>query len=162
MATYRASRDIEASIIDFLEDELTSDWNSVSVVKTFQKVTTQNLPAICVRIGNTSFKRAEIGNNNLLRTAQVFVDVFATSDGQRLDLVDWIVDTIKDGCVYYDFTTTKSGRSTTVTGKTANGRIHMTKIDVSDINFQLDRNQLDVRDRFRSLVTLTISLGRIE
>jgi uncharacterized protein (DUF2344 family) len=162
MAIYRASRDIEASIIDFITDELTSTWNNVAVVKTFQKVTTQNLPALCVRVGDTNFKKAEIGSNNLVRTANVFIDIFATSDGQRLDLADWIVDTVKEGCVYYDYTTTKSGRTTTVTGTTANGRINVIKINVSDINFNMDRNQLDVRDRFRTLITLTITLGRVE
>jgi len=159
---YRVSRNIEASIIDFITSELTSTWNNVSVVKTFQQIKTQSLPAICVRVGDTQFTKVQIGDNSLIRTSQVFIDIFATSDGLRLDLIDFLVDIIKEGVVYYEFEITKANRTSSVTGQDPSGRISVKKIDVTDIDLNIDKSQLDPRDRYRSLITLEIQTGKVE
>jgi hypothetical protein len=135
---YRTNRNIEASLIDFISSEMTSVWNDVNVVKTFQQVTAQALPAVCIRVGDNSFERAEIGGSNLIRDTQVFIDIFATSDGLKEDLVDWVVEILKEGCVFYTFTTTKAARTTTVTNKTVNGRIRITDIKTTNIDFSVD------------------------
>jgi len=162
MATYRNSRNLEASMLDFLTDELDSSWNDVSVVKTFKRAYDTELPVICVRIGRTSYSRVEIGGTNYLREALLLIDIFCTSDGQRLDLKDWIIATLKDGLPYYEYTTTRSGRTTTVTDKTQNGRIIIKSIEDSPINADIGRDKVDNYEKFRHLVTATISLGRVE
>ena len=158
MGTYRTSRAIEASLIDFLKPLLVTSWSGISVEKTFARIYDISLPSVCIRVGDTSHAKAEIGADSTIRTAQVLIDIFATSDGQRLDIKDFIIEKIKGGCIYYDYVI--SGGS--VQSKTANGRIRVMDIDDNGVNFDQDRDRLDVHDRYRHLISLSISLGRIE
>jgi len=158
MGQYRTSRAIEASLIDFLKPLLEANWGNISVEKTFAKIYDISLPSVCIRVGDTSHAKAEIGDDSTIRTVQVFIDIFASSDGQRLDIKDFIVENIKNGGIFYDYVI--SGGS--VQSKTANGRLRVTSIEDSGINFDTDKEKLDKHDRYRSLITLSISLGRIE
>lgn len=155
---YRISRNLEASLIDFLTTNFNADWSNVNIEKAFARVYDIALPTICVRANNVTHDKAEIGGDSTIRTVQVFLDIFASSDGQKLDFTDYIVEKIKGGCVYYDFVISGG----IVESKTANGRIRVTDINVTPIDFNTDRDKLDIHDRFRSLITLEISLGRVE
>ena len=158
MGTYRISRNIESSIIDYLIDELASSWSNVNVEKTFARVYELSLPTVCVRLATTEHPKAQIGDNSTYRIPQILIDVFCTSDGQRLDLKDFLIEKLRGGLNYYEYTT--SGN--TITDKTQNGRIRVLSIDDIPIEFDTDKDNLDVHDRYRHLLTLTISLGRIE
>lgn len=162
MAEYRATRNIEASIIDFIIDSLESTWTNVNVEKSFAKVYTLSLPSVCVKAEKTIYDSAEIGDNKKIRSTQVIIDLFCTDDGQRLDLKDYLCEVLHNGCVYYEYTTSKSGRTTSVSAKVANGRIRVMNIDDTPVDFDVDKDRLDVHDRFRHRLTLTIELGRIE
>ena len=154
MGIYRKSRSIEASIIDFLTTHFNADWTGVSIEKSFSRVYSINLPVVCVRANNTRHDKAEIGGNSTIREVQILIDIFCTSDGQKEDFCDYIVEKIKGGCIYYDFVI-KNGA---VKSKTANGRIRFTSIEVTPLDFDSD----NVHDRFRALITLITTLGRIE
>ena len=158
MGTYRQSRNIEASIVDALTANFVADWSGVNVEKTFARIYEISLPSVCIRTGTTAHDFVEIGDNNTWRKVQLLIDVFATSDGQKLDLVDYIVSKIKDGFIYYDYVITNGA----VASKTANGRIRVMSIDVTPIDFDEEKNTLDVHDRFRALITAEISLGKVE
>lgn len=158
MGNYRQSRSIEASLIDYLTPELVTAWTGINVEKTFARIYNITLPSVCIRIGDTSHPKAEVGSEGTTRTAQVFIDIFASDDGMRLDIKDFIIEKIKGGCIYYDYVI--SGGS--VQSKTANGRIRVIDIDDSGVNFDIDKDKLDVHDRYRSLITLSVSLGRVE
>ena len=158
MGIYRQSRDIEASLIDYLTTELSASWSNILVEKTFARIYDISLPSVCIRVGDTTHAKAEIGGDSTIRTVQVFIDIFANSDGQRLDIKDFIVEKIKGGMIYYDYVI--SGGS--VQSKTANGRIRVTSIEDSGVNFETDREKLDPHDRYRTLITLSVSLGRVE
>ena len=155
MANYRQSRCIEGSIIDFLQENFDNDWTGVSVEKSFARVYSIDLPVICIRASDTIHDKAEIGGNSTIRTVQVLIDIFASDDGQKLDFSDYIVSKLKNGCIYYEYTTNGASRS-------ANGRIRITSIEVTPVNFNTPKNELDVHDRHRALITLSISLGRVE
>jgi len=155
---YRISRNIEASIIDYLKGQFQADWNNDRVEKTFAKIYSIELPSICIRVGTTEHETIEIGNNATLRTAQVLVDIFGSNDGNRLDIKDWLISKVKDGFIYYEYVI-EDGK---VKSKIENGRLRVLDIDDSPINFDLDKNNLDKHDRFRHIITLTISLGKIE
>lgn len=156
--TYRPSRNIEASFVDYLTDNFNTDWTNVSVKKGMAQVYSINLPVVCIRCGITEHAKAEIGGNATIRTAQVLIDIFATSDGQRLDMKDYIVEKIKSGIAYYDYEIENG----IVKTKTSNGRIRVTTIDDVPVDFNVDKNKLDIHDRYRHLITLEISLGRVE
>lgn len=156
--SYRTSRNFEASIIQYIEDQLIGDWDNIVVEKTFAKVSLSNLPVICVRVGVTDHTRAEIGETSTYRTANILLDIFAENDGQRLDLKDWLIGKLRSGLPYYEYIIV-NGK---IQDKTQNGRINVLNIDDVPVDFDIDKEKLDVVDRYRHLITLSVSLGRIE
>lgn len=158
MGTYRPTRNIEASIITKLQTDFNTDWSGVTVEKSFNRVYDIALPVVCVRVGVTSHEFVEIGTDSTWRKPQLLIGVFADNEGQKLDLVDYIVSKIKSGFVYYDHVIT----SGVIDSQTANGRIRVTSIDVSHINFEEDKDNLDKHDRHRALITCDISTGKVE
>ena len=155
---YRVSRNIEASLIQFIEDQLVGAWVGISVEKAFSRVYKIDLPVICIRCGTTSHDSTEIGGNSTVRTPNVLIDIFAEDDGQRLDLKDFLIEKLRGGCVYYDYTITNGQ----IISKTANGRIRVLNIDDTPIDFDVEKSKLDVHDRYRHLLSLSVSLGRVE
>jgi len=158
MGLYRISRNIEASFIDFLKPLLQADWGFDRVEKTFAQIYDITVPSVCIRVGDSIHSKAEIGDDATIRDVHVLIDIFATSDGQRLDLKDYIIEKIKNGLNYYEYEK-ETGQIKT---RTQNGRIRVLTIDETLINFGTDKETLDVHDRFRHLIDLTISLGRVE
>lgn len=158
MGLYRISRNIEASFIDFLKPLLQTDWGFNRVEKTFARIYTIEVPSVCIRVGDTIHSKVEIGEDATIRDVHVLIDIFATDDGLKLDMKDYIIEKIKNGLDYYEYEK-ENGEIKT---KTQNGRIRVLTIEEILVNFGTDKNDLDVHDRFRHLIDLTISLGRIE
>lgn len=165
MAHYRPSRNIESSLIDHLRDHFTSaDWDNIIIEKSFSRIyglqmdENKSQAAVCVRASDTNRKRAEIGTDSVLRSELVLIDVFATSDGQRLDLVDFLGSILIGGVPYYEYEVTNG----VVATKTQNGRIRVLTMDDKPVNFGIDKSALEVQDRYRHLISLTISLSHLE
>lgn len=158
MGLYRISRNLEASFVDYLKENLQTDWNIDRVEKTFARIYAIKLPSVCIRVGETIHTKAQIGDDSTIRNVHVLIDIFAGSDGRRLDMKDYIITKVKSGLDYYEYEI-ENGQIKT---KTLNGRIRVLAIDETPINFGTDKNDLDVHDRFRHLIDLTISLGKIE
>jgi len=165
MGVYRVSRNFEASFIQYIEAELLSaGWTKITVEKSFSKVygipvsTFQQTGVICVRLGDTVHDTAQVGDSSTIRRPNLLIDIFASNDGQRLDLKDFLVSILKGGLPYYEYTV--SGNS--ITDKTQNGRIRVTNIDDTEVNLTTDKSLLAVHDRFRHLISVTTNFGRIE
>ena len=160
MSLYRISRNLEASIIDFITAQtLASGW-VVNVEKSYARVyeLDASTATICVRLGDTVHDKAEIGTNSTVRTPQIFIDLFCTNDGQRLDLKDFLISELKSGLTYYEYTIIGGAVDT----KTQNGRIRVLNIADTLVNSEIERSNLDIHDRYRHLITLDISLGKTE
>ena len=127
---YRYSRNIEASIIDYLKAQLAIDWSGVGCEKTFARIYDISLPSVCVRCETTVHNPAQVGDNSTWRNPLILIDIFCTSDGQRLDLKDYIIEKIKAGCPYYDYVIANG----TVQSKTQNGRIRVLNIEENWVN----------------------------
>lgn len=158
MGTYNKSRAIEASLIDYIRDNLSGSWTGINIEKTYRRVYDAPLPSVCIRCGTTIHEKAEIGADSTTRNPQVLLDIFAENDGQRLDLKDFLIDILKNGVPYYNYTI--SGGS--VQSKTQDGRIRILEISDEPVNFDANKNVLDVHDRYRHLLTFSVSLGRVE
>jgi hypothetical protein len=162
MAIYRISRNIETSFIDFLQEELESIWTNINIVKGFSKAYDLTLPVIAVRAQNTVYNKVEVGSNSFTRTVQVFINLFCENDGQRLDLKDSIIEILKDGLTYYEYTIMKQGRTSIIEEKEANGRINIIKIDDTQLYPDVEKDKEDVNDRYRHLITLSVTIGKVE
>jgi hypothetical protein len=158
MSEYRPSRNIEASITDFLKTNFDADWTGVNVEKTFARIYDSTLPSVCVRVSDTTHNKVEVGSNATWRFPLILIDIFARSDGQRLDMKDYIIEKIKSGLPYYKYTIVNGA----IDSKVIDGRIRITNIADTPIDFGIDKDKLPEHDRYRHLLSLTVSLGRIE
>jgi len=162
---YRISRNLEASIIDFLENNLDSDWGNVDVVKTFAEVYGVNMSQsdrnaiVCVRCGITPHDWVELGSKATKREPAIIIDLFCANDGQRLDLKDYLIEKLKNGCAYYKYTIVNGA----VDSKVADGRISLVAPPEDEpIDFNTPKNELEPIDRYRHRITLRVSTGDYE
>ena len=158
MGLYRVSRNLEASFIDFLKPLLLTDWGFDRVEKSFARIYSIELPSICIRANDAIHNKAQIGDDSTVREVPILISIFATDDGLKLDLKDYLIEKVKSGLDYYEYEIEGGAIKT----KTKNGRIRVLNIGETPIDIGTDKENLDLHDRFRYLLTLTISLGRVE
>ena len=154
MPAFRTSRNVEISTLQFLETQLEAAWDNLEVVKSFNQAYDKNVnpPIVAVYLERTNDKRREIGSTALSPTYAIAIDVFATSDGQRIDLADFIVDKLKDGWVYNSYAHQSGSPQTLVA--TADGRISVISFDNnSPIRFG---GNVEAKDRFRHSIQATV------
>ena len=99
-------RNIENSLylflIDKVDDESVTDFNNVNIpIRVGRKESKDwTLPCITVYLDNQTSERAEVGTNNRLKSYLIIMDIFATTEGERQDLSDWLEETVNDGFRY--------------------------------------------------------------
>jgi len=154
MGAFRVTRNVELSTIYYIEQSFATDWTGVTVVKTFRQVydTGVDVPIVCIRLFDTSSTRLEVGATTLENRFGIIIDIFAASDGQRLDLADYVLEKLRTNWDYYTFAHESGNNEVLV--KTLAGRIHITdfitnsKIDLGDT--------VDTKDRFRHTLSVIV------
>lgn len=163
MATYRPTRNYEASVIDFLKQIFAQSggYLNITIEKTFKRIYGLQMDvnigaaAICVRAIGSQLPKYEIGSNAICRHVTIMIDVFATSDGQREDLKDYIIYYIKRGVPLNSYS--NNGNTSVL-----KGRLRVMSIDDNPVNFNVDKNQLQVADRYRHALSIKVTDGDIE
>jgi hypothetical protein len=155
---YRITRNIEASFIEAIQTLVNADWTGVTVEKSFARVYDIKVPVICVRAGIATHDKVEIGGTATRREPQIFIDIFASDDGNKLDMKDYLIEKLKAGVTYKTYVITNGA----VASRTTAGKLNVLKIDEKPIEFDTDRDKLDIHDRFRYLLILTVSTGKVE
>jgi len=153
-SSLRESRNVELSCLYYLKTSFASDWNDITLVKSFKDVYTKtiSLPIVCVSLIDKSNPALEIGSTTLDPRYLISVNIFARSEGQRLDLADYIVSKLKDGWVHYTHSHV-SGDNTTL-DKTIDGRDQVTEfIGDSRLDFG---NSADEKDLHRHIISLRV------
>lgn len=163
MGQYGISRNVEASTIDFLTDEINASWNRVIVEKTYARAYDVNMDenaVVCVRVGDTRHESVELGSKSTKREPFIIIDIFGQNDGNRLDLKDFIVKKLKQSWDYYEYTV-ENGQ---VTAKVATNYKLVAKRPIIDkeLNSGTDKSKLDIHDRHRHLISVTLTLGKVE
>lgn len=159
--SYRVNRNICASIVDFLTAQLVIDgWSGITVLKGTSRVYDTTPPIITVRMSDSNHLPVEIGDDSTRRETLVFVDIYGADSGIGLveDLKDWVVEVIKNGINYYNYTIVNG----VVSSKILDGKISFLTTKDSPINFDTPKNELDIRDRYRWLISLTVATDKIE
>ena len=154
MSNFREARNIQLSLIYYLETALASSWSGISVFKVFKEVYEKNvsLPIVCVDLAVTSSQRKELGDTELRNTYLLNIYIFAQSDGQRLDIADTIKDAIKDDWVHYDHSKASGNNVDLV--RTANGRDHVYNF-VTDEKIEL-LDTFDNKDKYRHMISIEV------
>jgi hypothetical protein len=145
---YRISRNIEASLIDWLTEELEdAGWTGIRTEKSFAEVYKGTLPCICINSLEIRPEKLEIGSKTNLKYFTITIKIFATSDGQRLDLSDFICDLLEDDVNYYSYTITNGA----VSAKVLSGRIVLTRW-FENRKELVNSENLTKEDRYRHLL----------
>jgi len=159
MGAYRPVRNYETSTKDYLETNLNTDWTSptVNVYRGWSEISGINLPCITIRSGLNTHERAGLGSFATIRQVTLLIDIFATGEGQLLDLKDYLVGLLKKSWNYKEYTVT-NGVSSSVT----NGRIVCVSLNETIINFDVNKSDLDKTDRHRALLTVVVRNSKVE
>jgi hypothetical protein len=153
MSYFRQSRNVELSLLYFLENSLSADWPGTTVAKTFKQVYAKDvsLPIVLVLLIDTTVSRREIGANTLEYVYLLTIDIFAENDGARLDMADYVVDKIKGGWIHYDHE-----RLSGVSGlsRFPNGRDTIVEFIT---NARVNAGEtVDTKDKYRHTITVSV------
>lgn len=150
---FRETRDVELSTVYFLDTNITSDWSGITTVKSFTNAYKASLPVVAIRLLDTINNRKELGSTTYFNNYTIVIDIFADSDGLRLDLADYIMNKLKDGWIYYEHSQT-SGSPETLT-RVANGRLNIRRfVNNQKLDFGDD---CDKYDRFRHFIQFEVA-----
>lgn len=151
MAAWRKSRNIEASLVDFITAELSTDgWTGIEVLKGFPQEYKGKAPFIGVEVLELIPEKLEIGSKTYIKNYIVKIRIFSTNDGQRLDLSDWLFDELENDVNYYAYTITSGAVST----KTLTGKLAILKWLNNEKELQNTEN-LEKEDRYRHLLSFS-------
>ena len=152
MAVECAYNNIEYSLIDYIAAQLSiSGYSNVTVSKNYKNVEAGQLPTIVVGLLNSTPKRREVGSNSLTESPQVVIRIFATTDGERATLAQWLLTKLM-GTVDFNTYTINNGTAT----HTHNGYIHIVSILSNGKEYEFLEG-LEPEDRFRHKIAFTVS-----
>ncbi len=149
-------RNVELSTIYFLETQVNADWTGISVIKAKRNAPAIDPPVITVKVLSVLPKLKEIGSRTLDNSYNIILDVYATSDGQKLDLAQYLEDKVILDWTYY-LHSQESG-NTGVLSRVSNGKIawqsftQHTSIDFVDT--------VEKPDRFRYVLAFNVRVNQ--
>lgn len=157
MLSWSYYRCLENSLKDFLTTEVTNDsvtdieGNSVPIRVGRKQDSNWTLPCIAVYLDSETAERLEIGSNVRDDRQLMIIDIFASDEGERLDLAKWVTDTINDGFRYYSYTPNLSNPNSPT--KVAGDLVHVDFLTNSRVN--LGQN-IDAFDSHRHKITINV------
>lgn len=148
MAAYRISRSIEASLIDWLTEELEQAEFDVRVEKVFANVYKGTLPCVLIQQNLEEFDKLEIGSKTNIKYFYINIRIFAKDDGLRLDLKDFITELLEDDINYYSYIIVNG----VVTSKMLSGKIVVLNILRNEKEL-INTENLESEDKYRHLIS---------
>ena len=106
--TWRQIRNLENSLKDFLDTQIASDSlvgeNGNTVTVRIGRKADDDFTMPCITVYQESkdlTKRLYIGSNKRDEKDLIIIEIYATNDGERKDLANWVCTTINDGWQYF-------------------------------------------------------------
>ena len=151
---FSRTRCVELSLVKYITDTVNANWSGISVVKDYLQSYEVPIPVICVIMASQEPKRWEIGDSLINQVFTFQLDIFASSDGQRIDLDDFVVNSLLGGQIqYYDCAKDPSNSSNII--YTPNGNMTVLKfITDRKVNAPVDAR---IEDKFRQTIMFTVS-----
>lgn len=94
-------RNVELSTIKYIEDSINASWTGINVVKGFPNFPKQTVPVIAVTLESVFSDRREIGSRVMNDVYNIIIEIFGSSNANRLDLAQFIQDKVVLDWVYY-------------------------------------------------------------
>ena len=159
MSYFGVSRNIETSLLEYVNDALSYYSIEGTAVKSFKDSEILDTPFIVVQIGDGFHDKLELGDNSTIRTFPIIIDVYGKTKGNSLDLKDFMVEIIKDGFPYYLYMIA-GGREV---AKILDGMIFTTSaIRERNLNLNRDVSQLHDKEKFRLRLSVDCTLLKAE
>ena len=150
---YRTYRNLESSLKDQLKTALDANFSSptidVRVGKTFNS--TWKLPLVTVYWDSSPITPLGIGEKRWIESNTMIIDIYATSEGLKLDMASLIIQTLREGIDLHTLSKNPLNQSEVI--KTANGTVHVSIIGNDPIDLG---DNADKRDKYRHRITITI------
>ena len=147
-------RNMELSLLDYLETQIDASWTGITILKTFAKVYSKNVsaPIVTCRMLDLGPATLEMGATTLDSRPMFSIDIFTTSQAMRLDLAAFITDKLKDSFNYQTFAHA-SGDKSTIEGTVAGKMKVIAWITNAPLEFG---ENVDIKDRFRHNITVQV------
>ena len=162
---YGESRNIALSIVYYIEEclvssgineELATD-DQYNVVKGYKNAYNEKIPVISVRNGIKIPTFGEIGSVTTQKNNLIYIDLFARDEAGKSDMRDWLMSILVLGCDYFQHSAETGGEIE----KFVDGKVIITNMEESSIKLNIDKSQLDIHDRYRVLITLDATTGKV-
>jgi len=150
---FQTNRNVELSTLDYFEGEFSNKWSDITIVKNFTKAYEKPLPVVCISLISQSTDRLEIGNTRLSNRYLLNFDIFAKSDGQRIDLAGFILSKLASSWTYYIYSHSSSSSSDYLS-KTEDGKIFVEEFIANEKINYIDSE--DVKDQYRHIITVAV------
>lgn len=151
------SRSLENSLKDFLDTKISDDslvgenGNDILVRVRGKNDNILTLPAISLYAEGETLERFELGSNKRDERELIIIDIYASNEGERLDLAKWLTDTINDGFTYYTYAVNPSNPESPT--KTDSGLANINFLTNSRVN--LGQNIVE-EDAHRHRVSINV------
>jgi regulator of sigma D len=93
----------------------------------------------------------EVGSKTHLKYFTIYIRIFASNDGQRLDLSDWLFEKLEDDTNYYSYTITNGA----ISAKVLTGKIVITRW-LDNRKELINTENLIAEDRYRHLLSFEV------
>ena len=154
MAVWRTKRNLENSLLKFLTENVSTDWTGVNVGLSFNYNSTP-LPAICLRLNSATHKKMELGATTLFSTSLLIIDLYCKGDGQLLDLSQYLLDLLKGGFAYYEYSPNPADKDNPL--KVKNGYVYCSIVGDVSVDLGVDA---DEKDKHRQRITCELQRNK--
>lgn len=151
MLTWNKLRNLENSLKDFLDGKVSNEDIDCSIRVGRKEDNKWSIPCITLYVESQTSTRLEIGSNKRDNLHLMILDIYATNEGERLDLADWLSAAINDGFRYYSYTQNESNPESPT--KVAGGLVGVEF--VTNARVSLGQN-IDETDKYRHRITINV------
>jgi hypothetical protein len=139
------------SLKDHLDELAEDDGLSINIRVGRKNNSDFTLPCITCYFESETNERLEIGSNNTFDRKLFIFDIFATGEGERLDLAEWLKEAIRNGWKWYSYVPNESTPFEPT--KTEEGRVSINFL--TNMRVTLGDN-VDPIDQFRHRITVQV------
>lgn len=135
---WREPSNLKYSLIEFIKSKLAIDSLDIQVVADRSRKESWTLPLIQITFASRLDPRLYLGNNLRDKQPLIICDIRCDENWIPEDIADWLIETLKDGFPYYEFT--KDGDNPT---KVQNGNVSVDFLTNQDASQGEDAHLFD-------------------
>lgn len=145
------TKNIEYSIITALREQENIDQNGLTIRPEKVLDTNWHLPEVSIYYFAINPGRLEIGSNIRFDTYVIMVDIRSNDQIPPVDIADWVIKTLNNGCPYYEFSPNSADPDNPI--QVVKGHLFVDVFTHLAVNLGDD---VEIWDKYRHRLTLRI------